>query len=609
MPAPGTLPAEAPRPRSPRRIRVLSRSSPSSPAWPMPSPAAGRLGMRFPARPLRPTRNSPRRISPGRISPRRMRPHQRLAAAQPGLASHYSPAPPETAPPAGISEDAGPLRLVRIGAEADDEPWPEDPWLPGSRRPDRRALIIGVVVIAGLLAVASTAWLVGVNPPQASSPHGTHLSQPSQLGSGHAQPSQALSGQPAPSLTQPSHPRPSQPGPSQPGSSQPAPTQPAPTHTGSSQPAPTHTGTGPARPGRTGYGQSGHGQAAAAAREPARAGRGTAALASRVPARRGRSARDPASPERVAPVTASPPRAKRNPATPASGQSGSGHNNSGHSGSGQSRPSQSKPGQSKPAQSGPGQAGSGPSRTGQSGTGHATIPATPHPRRSAPASRGGGTTRHSHPGVVSITPGLAGRADARRVGGLLVRYFAAVNHRRYQAYGSLFAQRRQLTPREFAWGYRTSHDSNAVLVGIAALKGGLKATVTFTSHQDPAQSPDHSSCIDWRITLFLHRAGATYLIGMPPSGYRPVSRPAASPRSIPRQGIPASGPPSTRLPHTGVPSTGVPGSRVPSTGVPGTRLLSTGAGSTVSQSIRSDRRRRDPLGIRSSGSILAGCWM
>jgi hypothetical protein len=121
---------------------------------------------------------------------------------------------------------------------------------------------------------------------------------------------------------------------------------------------------------------------------------------------------------------------------------------------------------------------------------------------------------------VSVTPRLGSRADARRVAGLLVRYFAAVNHRHYRAYASLFAQRRQLTPREFAWGYRTSHDSNAVLVGIAALKGGLKATVTFTSHQDPAQSPDHSSCIDWRITLFLHRAGATYRIGMPPAGYR-----------------------------------------------------------------------------------------
>ena len=111
-------------------------------------------------------------------------------------------------------------------------------------------------------------------------------------------------------------------------------------------------------------------------------------------------------------------------------------------------------------------------------------------------------------------------ADARRVAALLDRYFTAVNHREYQAYARLFTQPRRLTPGEFAWGYRTSHDSKAMLAGVAALEGGLKATVTFTSHQDPAGSPDHSSCIDWRIALFVHRAGAGYLIGMPPSGYR-----------------------------------------------------------------------------------------
>ncbi len=120
---------------------------------------------------------------------------------------------------------------------------------------------------------------------------------------------------------------------------------------------------------------------------------------------------------------------------------------------------------------------------------------------------------------MSVGPGLGARPDARRVAALLDRYFAAVNHRNYPAYERLFAQR-HLTPREFAWGYRTSHDSKAVLAGVSPLKGGLKATVTFTSHQNPAGSPDHSSCIDWRITLFLHRAGATYLIGMPPTGYR-----------------------------------------------------------------------------------------
>jgi hypothetical protein len=120
---------------------------------------------------------------------------------------------------------------------------------------------------------------------------------------------------------------------------------------------------------------------------------------------------------------------------------------------------------------------------------------------------------------VSVGPGLDARPDVRRVAALLDRYFAAVNHRNYPAYERLFAQR-HLTPREFAWGYRTSHDSKAVLAGVSSLKGGLKATVTFTSHQDPAGSPDHSSCIDWRITLYLHRAGATYLIGRPPTGYR-----------------------------------------------------------------------------------------
>jgi len=102
---------------------------------------------------------------------------------------------------------------------------------------------------------------------------------------------------------------------------------------------------------------------------------------------------------------------------------------------------------------------------------------------------------------------------------LLDRYFAAVNHRDYPAYSRLFAQR-HLTPRQFAWGYQTTHDSKAVLVVLGPRKGGLKATVTFTSHQDPAGSPDHSSCIDWRITLFLHRTGPSYLIGMPPAGYR-----------------------------------------------------------------------------------------
>jgi hypothetical protein len=423
-----------------------------------------------------------------------------LATDQPELALEYSPAPPATALPTGMSEDAGPLGLVQIGAEPDHEARPEDPWLPGSRRPDRRALIIGVVLIAGLLSVASTAWLVKVDSPQASSPHGTHRSRPSRLGSGHAQPSQALSGQPTPILAQPSQPQPSQPLPT--------------------QPAPTQIGTGPARTVHTGHSQPGHSQPGRNQSSGGYPGTSRSGTGHSHPGQPGasqtgthRSGSGQPGPGQTSPGQTEPGQG--------SSQNGSGQNKSGQNGTGQSKSGQGNPGQRKSGQGGPGQAGSGSSGTGHSGTGRGTTPTAPHPRRSAPGSRGGGAPRHPRPGLVSITPGLAGRPDARRVGALLVRYFAAVNHRQYQAYASLFAQRRRLTPRHFAWGYQTSHDSNAVLVGIAALKGGLKATVTFTSYQDPAQSPDHSSCIDWRITLFLHRTGATYLIGMPPPGYRP----------------------------------------------------------------------------------------
>jgi hypothetical protein len=412
-----------------------------------------------------------------------------LATDQRGPTPQRSPAPPVTALPTGVSEDAEPLRLVRIGAEPDQEAWPEDPWLPGSRRPDRRALIIGVVLIAGLLSVASTAWLVKVNPLQASSPHGTHRSRPSQLGSGHVQPSQALSGPPTPILIQPRQPQPSQPQPT--------------------QPAPTQTGAGLAQTGHTGHSQPGHDQP----------GHNQSSNGHPGTSRSGTGHSRPGQPGASQTGTHRSGSGQRGPGQTGPGQTGPGQ------GSGQSKSGQSGPGQAGSGSSGNGSPGTGSSGTGSPGTGHAgtggtTTPTAPHPRGPAPGSRGGRAPRHPRPGVVSITPGLAGRADARRVGELLVRYFASINHRQYLAYASLFTQQRQLTPRDFAWGYRTNHDSNAVLVGIAPLRGGLKATVTFTSYQDPAQSPDHSSCIDWRVALFLHGTGATYLIGMPPPGYR-----------------------------------------------------------------------------------------
>ena len=402
-------------------------------------------------------------------------------AADPG----DSPASPEAAAPPSVVEDGEPLRLVRIGVEADPEPYPDDPWLPGSRRPDRRALVIGVVVIAGLLAVASTAWLVGANQPQAGSAHHRHLSQATALGSGHAQPSQALSGHPVPRMPP------------------------------TTQPAPAQTGPGAAQPGQRGHsqtrqGQTGHSQSRSGHPGTRRTGTGRSSAG-----------------HNSTPQPGSTLAGGHHTGSGQSGTSGPGNGQPGTSspGNGQGRQGQPGPGQAGSSRTGSGHAGPGPSgslpsRPSRTGTVRSSTPPAPQPRQSAPAPRRGTHPRLSAHGIVSIGAGLAGRSGVRRVAALLDGYFAAVNHREYQAYARLFAQPRALTPREFAWGYQTSHDSKAMLVGVAALEGGLKATVTFTSHQDPAESPDHSSCIDWRIALFLHRADSGYLIGMPPSGYR-----------------------------------------------------------------------------------------
>jgi hypothetical protein len=125
----------------------------------------------------------------------------------------------------------------------------------------------------------------------------------------------------------------------------------------------------------------------------------------------------------------------------------------------------------------------------------------------------------SRRGIVSASRSLAQRADAQQVVGFLDSYFAAVNHREYLEYSSLFERWHHLTRAEFDRGYHTTHDSSAVLVGLTSSRDSLTATVTFTSRQSPAASPNHATCTNWRIVLYLRRSGGVYLIGPPPPGY------------------------------------------------------------------------------------------
>ena len=126
-------------------------------------------------------------------------------------------------------------------------------------------------------------------------------------------------------------------------------------------------------------------------------------------------------------------------------------------------------------------------------------------------------------------------SDARQdpaapsVAGFLDQYFAAINSHDYQSYVSLLDPNMQedMTAQQFDSGYRSTADSGETLTGIsAAANGDTVATVTFTSHQDPADSVDHKeNCTDWKISLFLEQANAGYLIDQPPNSYHATHSP------------------------------------------------------------------------------------
>jgi hypothetical protein len=127
--------------------------------------------------------------------------------------------------------------------------------------------------------------------------------------------------------------------------------------------------------------------------------------------------------------------------------------------------------------------------------------------------------------AVAVSSSAAANPAAARVRTLLERYFAAINTHDYAAYsGLLDAQMQQQNPQsKFASGYATTRDSAETLTSIASTGGGsLAATVTFTSHQSPADSINNSSCTAWTITLYLQQQDGGYLIGAPPAGYQSV---------------------------------------------------------------------------------------
>ena len=150
---------------------------------------------------------------------------------------------------------------------------------------------------------------------------------------------------------------------------------------------------------------------------------------------------------------------------------------------------------------------------------------------SASAQSPSATVSPSDGGAVTVGAGASPDPDASSVAAFLGQYFAAINDHDYQSYISLLSPQVQqgITQAQFDKGYGSTVDSNETLVGIStASDGDLAAEVTFTSHQNPADSPDRSeSCTNWDISLSLAQGGSGYVIDPAPAGYQASYKPCS----------------------------------------------------------------------------------
>jgi len=146
------------------------------------------------------------------------------------------------------------------------------------------------------------------------------------------------------------------------------------------------------------------------------------------------------------------------------------------------------------------------------------------PARTSPPSQAASSPVATQPAggtlAVAVAPAAAQVPHVQPVVTLLSNYFTAINRHDFQGYVSLFIPAIRASMQRFGRGYASTVDSDATLTGLVATgPQGLAATVTFTSHQHPADSPDHAACDRWDITVFVKHNGNGYRIRRPRPGF------------------------------------------------------------------------------------------
>lgn len=124
--------------------------------------------------------------------------------------------------------------------------------------------------------------------------------------------------------------------------------------------------------------------------------------------------------------------------------------------------------------------------------------------------------------VVAVAPDAAQNPAAADVVQVLTAYFTAVNQRDYNQYRAQHtrAVRNKMTRSEFTTGFRSTEDSQIMLLNLTpADDGRLIALVSFVSHQNAADGPSGQTCTSWTVGKFLETEGNALRIGKAPFGY------------------------------------------------------------------------------------------
>jgi hypothetical protein len=162
----------------------------------------------------------------------------------------------------------------------------------------------------------------------------------------------------------------------------------------------------------------------------------------------------------------------------------------------------------------------------------AATSAQPTAQSSASASPSGGSSpsaaasASASSDLVTVGAGVASTGAEPAVETTLNRNFQGINTHNYAEYQSAHDTQQQdiESQSDFDTGYGSTRDSGMTLTSLqSTANGGQSATVTFTSRQAAGTGIDGSACNNWQLTYFLvPQANGSYLIGAPPSTYKPT---------------------------------------------------------------------------------------